>query len=376
MIPVDPTHPLLSCNRLFMYPFSTDSGAGWVQLNPLWLFPVNNGLDTATGWGWNHGAHPSILTGSSAPSGTPAAYYSYWGDVWPDAAQKDFTVIARARYEGADPGGGGGSFIAGARDPGNGGWLFGIWDSGGTDEGIGLFLYDQSGNVWVATDQDTISSLIGTPHVYAAVYNSGDREVSFYRSGMLTRRVTNAAHDWTPWISTSNKQFTIGRADVGFIWPGDIGWVMVFSRALGDAEIQLLTRDSEWPFVTDDPLFLLQTAEGSYTTSVSVASSLSPSTAGAVTYTTTIDAEAFVEGDFTVVPEPPTTGTYTTIIGVGSSAYYDSPEFGVFITLVGVANQITATAPVTFTTSVGVTSQARGLIDGRRNLIDSARYRR
>lgn len=377
MIPIDPTHPLLSCNRLFMYPFGVASGLGWVQLNPLWAFPVNNGINADSAWGWNQGGHPSILTGASSPgAGTAAAFYSYWGDVWPDVSDRDFTVIARARYDGVDPGGGGGSFICGARDPGNGGWLFGIWDSGGTDEGLSLFLYDQGGNSWVATDQDSISSLIGTPHVFAAVYRAEDREIAFYRSGMRTRTVANTAHEWTPGVSTSNKQFCVGRADAGFVFPGDIGWIMVFARALGDADIMALTRDSEWPFVAEEPLFLLEAAAGSYTTSVSVASSLSPSTAGTVVFTTTIDAEAFVEGDFTVEPAPPATGTFTTIIGVGSSAYYDSPEFGVFITLVGVNTQIVATAPVTFVTTVGISSQARGLLDGRRNLIDTARYRR
>lgn len=375
MLSIDPTHELLLGNRVFMYPVSVTSGLGWVQINPLWAFRTNNGLDADTDWGWNQGARSSIRTGAHAPGGLPAAYYSYWEDVWPDDGSKDITVIARARYEGTDPGGGGGAFICGARGTNEGGFLFGVWDVGGTDEGLSLFLYDHSGNVWVATDQDSISTMIGTPHVYAAVYQSAERTVRFYRSGMRTRTVTNAAQDWNPRINATNKQFTIGRADSGFVFPGDIGWVMVFARALGDAEIQALTRDSEWPFVWPDPLFVLEDTEATFTTAVTIDSILIPSASGAaVTFVTQIDAECFVEGDFEVVPEPPATGNYATIIGVGSSAYYDSPEFGVFITVVGVASQVVATAPVTFVTTVGVTSETRGLIDGRTDLIDTERY--
>lgn len=377
MLVIDPTHPALQGNRVFMYPFSVDSGAGWVQLNPLWAFPVNNGLDSASAPGWNQGAHPSILTGASSPGGGSAAFYSYWEDVWPESGSRDITVVARVRLDGSDPGAGGGAFICGARDPGNGGWLFGAWDvDGGADAGLSLFLYDQAGNSWVSTDQDSISSLTGVSCVVAVVYHAAEQEVRYYRNGMMTRRVTNTAHVWDPAINSTGNQFTIGRANSGFAWPGDIGWVMVFARAVSEAELMELTRDEQWPFVWEDPGFLLEDAHGTYTTTASVASSYSPSTAGAVTYVTEIDAEAFVEGDFTVTPDPPATGTYTTIIGVGSSAYYDSPEFGVFITVVAANSQITATAPVTFTTSVGVTSLARGLLDGRRNLIDTARYRR
>lgn len=377
MLPIDATHELLAANRVFMWPVSPIAGIGWVQINPLWAFRTNNGIDGATDWGWNQGSNPSLRTGANAPGGTPAAYYSYWNDVWPDADQKDITVIARARYTGSDPGGGGGSFIAGARDPGNGGWLFGVWDSGGTDEGLSLFLYDQSGNVWVATDQDSISTMIGTPHVYAAVYRSNDRQVAFYRSGMRTRTVTNAAHDWTPWISTGSKQFTIGRADAGFIFPGDIGWVMVFARALGDADIMALTRDDQWPFVWDDPLFILEDASATYTTQVTVNSALAV-TVGAetVTFVTGVDAEAIVDGDFSIEPDPPAVGTFRTQIGVGSTVYLDTPEFGVFVTVVGVNSQITSTSPVTYITRVGVRSDARGLIDGRTDLIGTEHYRR
>ena len=375
MLPIDPTHELLVGNRVFMYPTSLINGAGWTQVNPLWAFRTNNGLDANTSWGWNHGGHPSLLTGASSPGGGAAAYFSYWEDVWPDTSSRDITIVARARYEGTDPGGGGGAFICGARDPGNGGFLFGVWDAGGTDEGLSLFLYDQSGNVWVATDQDSISTMIGTPHVYAAVYESAERTVRFYRSGMRTRTVTDASQNWSPGINATNIQYTIGRADSGFVFPGDIGWVMVFARALGDAEIQALTRDSEWPFVWTDPLFVLEDAQGAYTTTVTVNTTLSPTVgAEAVTFLTQIDAEAFVEGDFTIEPEPPATGRFTTIIGVGNSAYYDSPAFGVFITLVGVNSQITATAPVTFVTTVGVRSDTRGLVDGRSDLIDTERY--
>ena len=376
---IDPTHELLRGNRVFLYPDSVAgnvSGLGWVQINPLWAFRTYNGLDGVTDWGWNQGAHPSIRVGAHAPSGTPASYFSYWEDVWPDDGSKDFTIIARARYEGTDPGGGGGSFIAGARDGTNGGFLFGVWDAGGTDEGLALFMYDGAGHTWVATDQDGISSMIGTPHVYAAVYRSAEREISFYRSGMMTRRVVNASWDWNPRVTTSNKQLAVGRADSGFIFPGDIGWLMIFAEAKSDAEIMALTRDDEWPFVWPETLFLLEDAEGIYTTTVTVGSTLIPSTAGAVTYVTEVDAEAVVAGDFDIEPEAPATGNYVTMVGVGNVAYYDSPEFGVFITQVGVNSTITATAPVRFVTTVGVTSQERGLVDGRADLIDTDRYDR
>lgn len=375
MISADFTHPMLEGCRVFMYPISPAANVGWVNLSPLWIISVSNGLDAASEWGQMTGAHGAIKTGAYSPgAGTAAAYYSYWNDVWPTDDVRDFTIIARLCYRGSDPGSGAGGFAVGARGTGNnGGFLFGVWDAGGSDDGLACFMYSTSG-VKIFTDQQGFAGLSNYPTVAAFTFEAGVGRFTMYRDGAMTRQTTDVTSAFTPYVDQANKQLTIGRADVGFAFNGEIGWVAIFARCLSHEEIVAWSQDGDWPFVWEDPTFLLENAEATFTTTVTANSTVLPSTAGAVTFTTTIDAEFFVEGDFEIEPEPPAVGTYTTIIGVGSTAYYDSPEFGVFITLVGVSSQITATAPVTFTTSVGVRSDARGLIDGRTDLIDTERY--
>lgn len=378
MISLDATHPSLSGLRLFMYPVGFADSLGWNNLCPLYRFTNQNGLDSASAPGAALGAHPSILTGLSSPTTTSAGYYSYWNDVWPDDSVKDITVIARVVYRGGDPGSGAGGFICGARGSGNnGGFLFGVWDAGGSDEGVAVFLYSLTGSPWVFTDQLGFTNVTNTPMTVGFTYASGEQRLTLFRDGTVTRTATDTSKVYTPYVNEAAKQFTIGRADVGFGWPGEVGWVMVFAGCLQAARVSELMRDAEWPFVWEDPLWLLEVAEDTFVTTLTVGSVLTESGDATIAYfTTAVDAEAIVSGDFTIEPEDPTVGTFVTSIGVGSRAYVDFPEFGVFITGVGVGSSITATAPVTFITSVGIRSDARGLVDGRTDLIDTEHYRR
>lgn len=373
MISVDLSHPALMGCRAFMYPISPNSGLGWVNLTSLWSFTTHNGLDANSEFGQMPGAHPAIKTGANSPGGSAAAYYSFWRDIWPDSANKDMTVIARVISRSSNQS----TFICGARDPSNGGFLFGLWDSGGADNGYAVFLYG-GGSSWIFTDQGGQGSATqDVPLVVAFTYEQTDQRLSIYRDGALIRSGTNTGATWNPYTPSATEQFTIGRANSGFVFSGDIGWVVVFNRVLSAAEIQLWTRDNEWPWVWEDPLFFLEPAEGTYTTAVAVNSALSVTVGSEpVMFTTTVDAEAIVDGDFSIEPDPPAVGTFTTQIAVGSTVYLDTPEFGVFVTGVGVASTITSTAPVTFVTRVGVRSDARGLVDGRTDLIDTEHYRR
>lgn len=378
MISIDFGHEQLRGNRVFMYPISPVVNIGWQQLNPKFIFSNQNGIDATSDFGLTHGSHPTIKTGTAAPSpNTQAAYYSYWQHVYPEDGPKDFTIIARYTYRGADPGGGTGSFVLGARDSSaNGGFLFGVWDEGGTDEGQALFLYSLSGSTWTSTSGDGWTDLINKPVVAAASYRAVDRTVRHYRDGALLKEETNAAAEWTPYVGALNKQMTIGRADAGFVFPGEISWIMVFDRALSDAEIVDLSRDSEWEFVEDEPLFLLEPLEATYTTEIFVIDDLEAGTAGSVTYTTEIDADFNITGDVEVGPPEPLVATFTTALTVASEVYLSEPYLGVFETTITVSSGITAGSPVTFTTEVLVSSRTSGLIDGRQDLIATARYRR
>jgi hypothetical protein len=374
MLSIDPRHPALDRCVFFGYPFGAITRTGWANLMGVGsddgISP--GGLDANTSWGAGYGAHPMLNTGAAAPSGTPAYYFYNWSRLWGSDRPKDFTCIARVRHNST----GQTAAVVSSRNGASntGGFVLGQIDNG-TIDGYCAIIYASGNQLFTTSDGLGAAATLNVPVVVAMVYRSAERRVEIWVNGRLGGSATNTGTDWTPYVAS--QPLCIGRSPDGLQFRGQIGPVGIFNRCLSAEEMHEWAEDGDWPWVDDDLMFDASIpSEATLTTTVIVDSILLPSTAGAVTFTTTIDAEYYIEGDIEAGPEPPAVGTFVTTVGAGSAAYYDSPEFGVFITLVDVASQITATAPVTFVTSVGVRSDARGLIDGRTDLIDTSHYRR
>lgn len=366
MLSVDPRHPLLDRCVYFGYPVSA------VGLGRANLMGVGNdagisagGLNGATTWAAGAGAHGMLEN--------TAQYFFYdWERLWRSDRPKDFTCIARCRHTAT----GQTAAVVSSRNgtANTGGFVLGQIDNG-TINGYCGIIYAGGNQLFVTGDGLGAAATLNAPVVVAMVYRSAQRRVEIWVNGRLANSATDTGTDWTPYVAS--QPLCVGRSPDGLLFSGSVGWVAVFNRALSADEMAVWAEDGDWPWVDDDLVYDPTAAlEGEYATGLTVGSTLTPATAGAVTFVTELAAEAIVSGDFEIEPEAPALGTFHTTIGVGSVAYYDSPEFGVFITGVGVGSTIVATAPVTFTTSVGVRSDARGLVDGRTDLIDTDRYDR
>lgn len=372
MIVIDHGHPQLEGLRLFMWPISPVSGIGWQQAAFYAPFIPGDGLDSTTEWGEPIKGVPTLKTGANSPATTTASYHSYWRNVWPSDDGKDFTVIAFVQSKSSNQS----TFFAGARDPSNGGWLFGLWDNGGGDNGFAVFLYG-GGSTWIFTDQlGQGSATQNIPKVVAFRYIASEQALEIWHDGQMVRRGTNTAATWTPYTPSTTAQLTIGRANSGFVFSGDVGPVMAFAGVMDTERLVALMNPDRWEFFEDDIQFFLSAAEATFATSITVGQSYTPSAVGAITFVTDVDADVIIDGDFTADPDEPTTATFVTAVQVGSIDFMNFPEFGLFTTTVSAASTITSTSPLTFVTSVDVSGRAANLVDGRADLIGTARYRR
>lgn len=374
MISIDPGHPSLDRCRFFGYPVAA-VGEGFHN-----LLGVGSdtgigagGLDSSTTWGGGVSAHPMLNLGGESPATTAAFYLYNWDRLWPSDLSKDITVIARCRQTDSAQAG----VVVGSRNGSSntGGFLL-VHFNNGSINGYAAIIYGGGSQFFLNGDGVGAGANLNVTRTVAMIYRSSIRQLEIWVDGRLCNSAIDTGQDWTPYVVS--QPLCVGRSPDGFIFTGQVGWTAVFNRALGADELLEWTEDGDWPWVEDDLVFdPTAAASATYVTTLTVNSAMTPTVgADAVTFTTSVDAEAIIDGDFSVEPEPPAVGTFTTTIGVGSEVYMDLPEFGVFINVVGVGSTLTSTSPVTFVTSVGVRSDSRGLIDGRTDLIDTEHYRR
>lgn len=374
MFSIDPASPSLDRCRFFGYPVSAAS-EGWANLLGVGGDTGINttGLDAATTWGGAASSRPVLNLGGASPGGTAAYYFYNWERLWPADLSKDITVITRCRQTDSAVNG----TVVGTRNSTNntGGFLL-VHFNNGSINGYGAIVYAGGAQFFLNGDGAGAAANLNVTRTVAMVYRSAARQLEIWVDGRLANSAIDTGQDWTPYVTA--QPLCIGRAPDGFVFSGQVGWVAVFNRALGSEELLEWAEDGDWPWVDDDVVFSATApSSATFVTTMTVGSILTPTVgAEAATFVTGVDAEAIVDGDFSIEPEPPAIGTFRTTIGVGSEVYLDTPEFGVFITVVSVGSTLTSTSPVTFVTRVGVRSDARGLIDGRTDLIDTDHYRR
>lgn len=374
MLSIDRTHPQLDRCVFFGYPYGAITRTGWAN-----LMGVGNddgislgGLDSNTSWGAGYGAHPMLNTGLAAPAGTPAYYFYNWSRLWNSSRPKDITVIARCRHNAT----GQTAAVVSSRNGASntGGFVLGQIDNG-TINGYCGIIYAGGNQLFTTTDGLGATATLNVPVVVAMVYRSAERRVEIWVNGRLGGSATNAGTDWNPYVAS--QPLCIGRSPDGLIFRGQIGPVGIFNRALSAEEMHAWAEDGDWEFVDDDLSYTTDIpVEVTYTTTVGVGVEYSVTGGDEISYANEVLCSCILDGDLIAGPSPPVVATYTTTVGVGSTMYGSEPTLVRYTTTVGVTSVYSPSAPVLYTTTVYVSSSARGLVDGRADLIGTARYRR
>lgn len=288
---------------------------------------------------------------------------------------RDITVIARVR---PDTAGVYGIVTCRQNTPTttNAGFALYWSNFGGTENGYVFVVYGTDGgnNFQVVGDNLTAAAQVGVSRVVAGTYRNSTRDVRLYNGGGLRGQATGAVN----YDVRETAPIYVGRFNSGAYFDGAIGWFAVFDRCLDSAEIRAWSDDKNWPFwVDEDPLAV--TGGATYTNEVGVGQAYSSSSNAPTTYATALDALAYLGGDLVGGGDPDSLiADYFTEVRAGQSYQAGFPILVSYSNVVQVteAGSISSGGAVTYATTVGVRSQSRQTIDGRRDLLGTRRYRR
>lgn len=285
----------------------------------------------------------------------------------------DITVILRANWYGT-----GGQVVFAIRNASStsAGFLVIFGDNGSTQDGFSAAVFGDSTffQVTSLTGGVGAAAVKNISRTYAVTYKSAISELALWIDGRMVYSNIDAGH---PWDIDANRDIFIGKQETGSNLIADLEWVAAFDRALNDEEIGMWMRDRDWPF---DQLEDMPTIPGiqtvTYSTSIGVGQT--PTLYGdRVTYTTDVEALAYVSGDIEGGGETPATvATYQTSIAVNHAVASSIPELVFYATIVSANASASLTAPVRYETVVGVRDRLTITIDSRSDIINSVRYRR
>lgn len=293
---------------------------------------------------------------------------------------KGMTVIARVRVDGDNGETGKLSGFAGAKDAGGGsstgGWALYWIESGFTNPGYNFAVYDSTGQFYYAYSP-TFNGDLGNDRVLAGVFDPKANGPRVWVDGREYTTLGSSSGTPTTLVynpAVGDMQFA-RLIQEGYELNGTIAWVALFDVALPERLIKLWSNDGgPWPFEAEDDAADLKTETVRFTTGIGVGQPFTPS--GAVTYSNTVEALSYVGGDITDVPAAGDPVLLANRVGVGQRYLGSVPELAYYRNKVAVGPVVTATAPVLYRNRVGVRSRLTGLIDGRIELIGTARYRR
>lgn len=288
---------------------------------------------------------------------------------------RDLTVIARAQPDAA---GVYGIVTCRQNTPTTTNKGFGLYFSnfGGAENGYVFVVYGTDGgnNFQVVGDNLTAAAQAGVSRVVAGTYHNETKTSRLYNGGGLRGSAVGAVnYD----VRETDPIYT-GRFNSGAYFNGKIGWIAVFDRCLTPGEIAAWSRDDRWPFFVDEEPVPM-TGGATYATEVGVGQAYSSSSNSPTLYSTDVDALAYLAGDMTGGGDPDSLiADYFTEVRVDRSYMAGFPILVSYANVVRVndAGSLTSGGVVTYATQVGVRSQSRHTIDGRRDLLGTRRYRR
>jgi hypothetical protein len=310
------------------------------------------------------GQHPALdmVQGSSQYTefGQPASY----GFTGPSV-----TVLTRARPDALGSTNNETAFVSAAEAASAAGYLLMFSNFGGSEVGWCFVVY--GGGTFLLSNDGTLSATLGREVVAAGRYDHSRVTCDTFVNGKKGSSGASAGS----WDVTPAGSIFLGK----FLSPdiyadGRQAWVMIFDRALADGEIARLSRDWEWPFLDDDlgEIFIPETV-AVYATVEAVSQAYT--VFGPVTYTSALTALGAFGGDLTAA-DTPAAATFTTTVSVSQTYQGGEPTLVSYTNVVGVSQTLTVNTPVVYETEVSVRQRYTGLMDGRRDLIGTRRYRR
>lgn len=345
------------------------------------LGPGANGTVTNAGQG-KSGRFNALTWGGSASDGIAWANTAGYGP----RANGPMTVIARVRVAGDNGTTGQIQGIVAAKDAGGadstGGFAMYWLKDTFTNPGFNFTLYTSGGFYYAFATGTGGSGGYGVDRVVAGVYDKKPNGPRIWIDGVENTSLGNSGVGspttvaWNPALAANLHFGDLGGTDSNPL-NGALAWVAIFDKALTEREIKLWSRDgAPWPFEQEDSQLSLLTTVN-YVNTVGARSVYTPSGAGAaLIYRSRVDAFAYVGGDLVSVPGSGGSVTYRNAVGVGQRYVGSEPELAFYRNAVAVGSVVTTRAPVKYRNVVSVGQVETGRIDGRIDLIGTARYRR
>lgn len=311
------------------------------------------------------GMHPALdmvqASSQYTQFGEPASY----GFTGPS-----ITVLTRARPDALGTTNSETAFVSAAEAASAAGYLLMFSGFGGSELGWCFVVYGAGS--FLLSDDGTLDATLGKEVVAAGRYDHVSRTADTFVNGKKGSSGTSIA----AWDVTPTGNIFLGK----FLSPdiyadGRQSWVMIFDRALADGEIARLSRDWEWPFLDDElgEIMLPSNVVTYYNVS---ATSDTYTVLSPVTYTTTVEALGAFGGDVVAADGGGTTATYETVSRSSDLYQPGNPTLVSYRTVSSDLGTYTPITPVTYETLSYSRDKYRGLVDGRVDLIGTARYRR
>lgn len=234
-----------------------------------------------------------------------------------------------------------------------------------------VFGNDGSLNFFRLTDPAAVSAYVGKSITVVGRWNHAKQTATLFVNGKRVAQSTSGAGTWDTRETTNIKIGTLNTGTHDF--NGDIGWTMIYDRAISDGEAYELMDDTNWPFARDYDL-VYPGGGNTFSTTIGVRSLFSR-VGVSRTFTTRIEALSDLDGDMSGGGE---TGnqTFRTTIGVRTSMAFAPPLLRLFRTTVGMGSTVTISKQGNFSASMGCRTKLKRTINGRVDLIGTTIYRR
>lgn len=312
---------------------------------------------------------------------------------------RSFTVMARVRTRTSpntiDGDINNSCCAVGADQTGARGWLLEVdtYNGGANATNGATFWYvNASGSAFSPSENAAFQE--NTDYHLCGVVDVEGAGVSLYRDGVLkqTEALTGSPATADPTLYVGRRGGVGGSTADHF--DGHIGWVALFDRALSADEVALwAAEDWEALFPADtaafSPALVALQVEFETTSQAGQSASLNfpmvfETTTGAqpweaiggdLEFTTAVDLLAAVGGSLESAP-PAGDFAFETVVGVLTPIVLSPPVLVHYATVTDAGEALSFGVPMEFETVTGARARLRTTLDGRRDLLDTRRYRR